>query len=60
MAQLEVTLAAKKLSDPETIVVIQGADDVNSQRVVDVLDIVHKLQITKVGLATQSIDAKAE
>jgi biopolymer transport protein ExbD len=41
-------------------VVVRGAGEVDYQRVIDVLDVFHQLQITKVGLATETIDAKPE
>jgi biopolymer transport protein ExbD len=40
-------------SDPELSVVVKGADEVDYQHMVAVLDILQQLDITKVGLATQ-------
>ena len=60
LAQLKSTLAPLKAADPDTGVVVRGVDEVDYQSVVDVLDVFHQLGITKVGLATETIDAKSE
>lgn len=51
---LKQTLAAMKTSDPDTTVVVRGAADVDYQRVISVLDILQQVDITKVGLATET------
>jgi biopolymer transport protein ExbD len=38
-------------------VVVKAADSIAYQNVVNVLDVLRQLDITKVGLATQGIDA---
>jgi biopolymer transport protein ExbD len=58
--QLKETLARMKSSDRETSVVVEATDDVDYQRIVDVLDIVYQLQITKVGLVAQTIATKTD
>jgi biopolymer transport protein ExbD len=51
---LKENLIALKASDPETSVVVKGASDVEYQGVVRVLDILQQVDITKVGLATET------
>ena len=46
---------ALKTSDPDPKVVVKGADDVDYQGMIKVLDALQQLDITKVGLATQSV-----
>jgi biopolymer transport protein ExbD len=52
---LKQTLVAMKTSDPETSVVVRGAADVDYSRVISVLDILQQVDITKVGLATETV-----
>lgn len=52
---LKQTLLAMKSSDPETTVVVRGASDVDYQRVIVVLDALQQADITKVGLATVTV-----
>ena len=49
---LKETLRAMKASDPELGVVVEGSDEVDYQHMVNVLDTLQQLDITKVGLAT--------
>jgi biopolymer transport protein ExbD len=51
---LKQTLAAMKAQDADTSVVVKGAADVDYQRVIGVLDIIQQVDITKVGLATET------
>jgi len=44
-----------KTSDPDTSVVVRGAADVDYSRVISVLDILQQVDITKVGLATETV-----
>jgi biopolymer transport protein ExbD len=60
LGQFKTALAEIKTTDTEPGVVVRGAGEVDYQRVIDVLDVFHQLQITKVGLATEIIDAKPE
>jgi biopolymer transport protein ExbD len=60
LEQFKARMAQIKMADPHTGVVVSGTDEVNYQRVIDVLDVFHQLQITKVGIATGTIDAKPE
>ena len=57
LAQLKPTLARMKSSDPETGVVVRGASEVDYQRIIEVLDLFQQLDITKVGLATDTADS---
>ncbi len=54
VAQLKITLQQLKAADPELGVVVKGADDVDYQNMINVLDVLQQLDITKVGLATAS------
>jgi biopolymer transport protein ExbD len=49
---LKEKLSQLKSNDPGLGVVVEGADDVDYQSMVDVLDLLRQLDITKVGLAT--------
>ena len=52
-ADLKGTLQSLKAADPDPKIVVKGADDVDYQGVIKVLDALQQLEITKVGLATQ-------
>ncbi|MBL9135559.1 MAG: biopolymer transporter ExbD [Verrucomicrobiales bacterium] len=54
LAALHSTLTARKQALPELAVVVSGHDEVEYQRMVGVLDVLQQLDITKVGLATQT------
>src|ERR1700722_3269206 len=51
---LKEKLQAIKAFDPIPKVVVKGADDVDYQHMIKVLDVLQQLNITKVGLATQT------
>jgi biopolymer transport protein ExbD len=51
---LRQSLASLKAGDPEASVVVRGAAEVDYQHVIGVLDILQQLDITKVGLATET------
>ena len=51
--QLKERLSALKAENPDLPVVVKGADEVEYQGMVVVLDTLQQLDITKVGLATQ-------
>ena len=51
--QLKTQLAALKADDPGLSVVVKGDDLVEYQHMVAVLDTLQRLDITKVGMATQ-------
>jgi biopolymer transport protein ExbD len=50
---LKPKLARMKAADPELGVVLEASDDADYQSVIDVLDVLQQLNITKVGLATE-------
>jgi biopolymer transport protein ExbD len=53
ISQLRDDLQQMKSENPDLSVVVKGADDVDYQHMVNVLDVLQWLNITKVGLATQ-------
>ncbi|MBX3746686.1 MAG: biopolymer transporter ExbD [Verrucomicrobiae bacterium] len=53
---LKVRLERLKATDPDTAVVVQGADEVDYQHMIDVLDVLQQLEIRRVGLATVDTD----
>jgi biopolymer transport protein ExbD len=55
LAALRQALVQMKTDDPETSVVVHGAGDVDYQKVIGVLDALQVADITKVGLATESL-----
>jgi biopolymer transport protein ExbD len=52
MPLLRERLTAIKDQDPDPSVVVKGADNVDYQHMINVLDILQQLDITKVGLET--------
>jgi biopolymer transport protein ExbD len=52
--QLKADLQQMKSDNPDLSVVVKGSDDVDYQSMVNVLDVLRQLDITKVGLATQA------
>ena len=55
MAQLEQNLRAHKAVDPNFPVVIKGDAKIYYQNVMDVLDLMQKLEISQLGLVTQKL-----
>ena len=53
-AQLKEAFRDLKTDDPDPKIVVKGADNVDYQNVIKVLDALQQLEITKVGLATQA------
>jgi biopolymer transport protein ExbD len=51
---LRQKLQELKVEDPDLNVVVKGDNNVDYQHMINVLDILQQLNITKVGLATQS------
>jgi biopolymer transport protein ExbD len=51
-AALQEKLGVLKAANPELSVVVKGADEADYQHIVNVLDVLQRLDITKVGLAT--------
>jgi biopolymer transport protein ExbD len=54
VAALKDRLQQLKSDNSDLSVVVKGADDVDYQNMVNVLDVLQQLDITKVGLATQA------
>jgi len=52
--ELKDKLQVLKADDPDLKVVVKGADEVDYQNMVSVLDVLQQLDITKIGLATQA------
>lgn len=52
IAELKDSLRQLKSADPGLGVVVKGSDEVEYQHMVDVLDVLQQLEISKVGLAT--------
>jgi biopolymer transport protein ExbD len=55
LAELESRLAQLKAADPELPVVVKGDARVQYEKVIDVLDLVGRLEITQLGLVTQRL-----
>src|SRR5580693_8321589 len=53
-AKLREALRALKTDDPDPKIVVKGADNVDYQSMIKVLDALQQLEITKIGLATQA------
>ena len=51
---LKSDLQQLKTEQPDLSIVVKGADDVEYQNMINVLDVLQQLDITKVGLATES------
>jgi biopolymer transport protein ExbD len=52
--QLRGSLTAMKNANPDVALVIKGARDTDYQHVIRVLDLIQQLDITKMGLATET------
>lgn len=52
LAELKSELAARKAAQPDLAVIVEGADHAEYQTIVDVLESIQQLNITRVGLAT--------
>jgi biopolymer transport protein ExbD len=55
LAELERLLTQYKAADPELPVIVKADATIQYQKVVDVLDIVGRLEITQLGLVTQRV-----
>lgn len=55
MAQLEENLRQYKAADPNLPVVVKGDGKVTYQAVIEVLDLLQRLDITQLGLVTQRL-----
>jgi biopolymer transport protein ExbD len=55
MGELEARLSSLRAADPELPVVIKGDAAVQYEKVVQVLDLCARLDITKIGLVTAKL-----
>ncbi|HEY9198237.1 MAG TPA: biopolymer transporter ExbD [Gammaproteobacteria bacterium] len=55
LEQLETTLAQYKAVNPDLPVVVKADSTIQYERVVEVLDLVGRLEITQLGLVTQKL-----
>ncbi len=55
LAELEARLAQFKASDPNLPVVVRGDEQVSYRNIIEVLDLLQKLEITQLGLVTQKL-----
>jgi len=55
LQELEQMLGQYKAADPELPVVVKGDAAVQYQKVMEVLDMIGRLQITQLGLVTQKL-----
>ena len=53
LPELKTQLAALKSQRPDLSVVVKGADEVDYQSMVNVMDTLRQLEITKMGLVTE-------
>ncbi|MEW6221315.1 MAG: biopolymer transporter ExbD [Thermodesulfobacteriota bacterium] len=55
MAELEVRLQAFRAADPELPVVVKGDETIRYSLVIEVLDLLQRLEIQQLGLVTQKL-----
>ncbi|HKE93722.1 MAG TPA: biopolymer transporter ExbD [Povalibacter sp.] len=55
MTELERLLSQYKAADPELPVIVKADATIQYQKVVDVLDLIGRLEITQLGLVTQRV-----
>jgi biopolymer transport protein ExbD len=55
LPELETRLRQYKASDPNLPVVVRGDEKISYKSIIDVLDILQKLEITQLGLVTQKL-----
>jgi biopolymer transport protein ExbD len=55
LSELETRLRQYKASDPNLPVVVRGDEKISYKSIIDVLDILQKLEITQLGLVTQKL-----
>ena len=58
MPALREKLRQLKAADPDSAMVVKGADNRPCQNIVNVLDLLRQLDITKVGLPTEGVDGR--
>jgi biopolymer transport protein ExbD len=55
LSELETRLRQYKASDPNLPVLVRGDEKISYKSVIDVLDLLQKLEITQLGLVTQKL-----
>ncbi|MCB2182759.1 MAG: biopolymer transporter ExbD [Desulfobulbaceae bacterium] len=55
LTELESMLRGYKAADPNLPVIIKGDEQIYYQKVVDILDLLQKLEISQLGLVTQKV-----
>ena len=55
LAELETRLAALKAADPNLPVLVRGDEKISYKSVIEVLDLLQKLEITQLGLVTAKL-----
>jgi len=55
LAELEVRLRQFKAADPNLPVIVRGDEKISYKSVIEVLDMLQKLEITQLGLVTQKL-----
>jgi biopolymer transport protein ExbD len=55
MTEMETRLRQYKASDPNLPVVVRGDEKVSYKNIIEVLDLLQKLEITQLGLVTQKL-----
>ena len=55
LPELETRLRSYKASDPNLPVVVRGDEKVTYKNIIEVLDLLQKLEITQLGLVTQKL-----
>lgn len=55
LSELETRLRQYKAADPNLPVVVRGDEKISYKNIIDVLDILQKLEITQLGLVTQKL-----
>lgn len=55
LTELETRLSQLKASDPNLPVIVRGDEKVSYKSIIEVLDLLQKLEITQLGLVTQKI-----
>ena len=55
LSELEARLAALKAADPNLPVLVRGDEKISYKSVIEVLDLLQRLEITQLGLVTQKL-----
>lgn len=55
ISELETRLTQEKAADPNLPVLVRGDEKISYQKVIEVLDLLQRLEITQLGLVTQKL-----